>query len=251
MAGQALRTFLRHLKQSVGPGSAGGLTDAQLLERFVADQDEAAFEVLVWRHAGLVWQAARRLLPRPEDAEDVFQATFLALARKAGAIRRPGALPGWLYRVAYRAALRARATARPSAHGDAVADVPAPAEEGAWHDLRPVLDDEINRLPEKFRAPVVLCYLEGRTLEEAARQLGCPRGTVSSRLAGARDRLRGRLARRGLAPSVALPALLAPAGPGTAAPASLVRATAEAGVLVASGRAAGKAATPAAAALAE
>jgi cobalt-zinc-cadmium efflux system membrane fusion protein len=253
MAGQALQTFLRHLKKTVDPGVIGGLTDAQLLGRFVAERDEAAFEVLVWRHAALVWQAARRLLPRPEDAEDVFQATFLALARKAGAIRRPGALAGWLYRVAYRAALRARATARPATHSGPVADLPAAAaaDEATWRDLRPVLDDEINRLPEKFRVAVVLCYLEGRTLEEAARQLGCPRGTVSSRLAGARDRLRGRLARRGLAPAAALPALLVPAQAGTAAPAALVRATAEAGVLFASGRAAGGTATPAAAALAE
>jgi cobalt-zinc-cadmium efflux system membrane fusion protein len=254
MAGQALRTFLRHLKKSVDPSSAGGLTDPQLLERFVADRDEAAFEVLVWRHAALVWQAARRLLPRAEDAEDVFQATFLALAREAGAIRRPGALAGWLYRVAYRAALRARATTLRAAQASQVAELPAAAaaDVAAWRELRPVLDDEINRLPEKYRVAVVLCYLEGRTLEEAARQLGCPRGTVSSRLAGARDRLRGRLARRGLAPTGALPALLVPARDGaTAAPAALVRATAEAGVRFASGRAAGGAVAPVAAALAE
>jgi cobalt-zinc-cadmium efflux system membrane fusion protein len=251
MAGQALRTFLRHLKKSVNLGAAGGLTDAQLLERFVADRDEAAFEVLVWRHAALVWQAARRLLPRPEDAEDVFQATFLALARKAGAIRRPGALAGWLYRVAYRAALRVQAAAPRTAPGSRVAELPAAdtADEAAWRELRPVLDDEINRLPEKYRVAVVLCYLEGRTLEEAARLLGCPRGTVSSRLAGARERLRGRLARRGLAPSAALPALPVPAR--TWVPAALVRATAEAGVRFASGPGAGGAVAPTAAALAE
>jgi cobalt-zinc-cadmium efflux system membrane fusion protein len=254
MAGQALRTFLRHLKKSVDAGSAGGLSDAQLLARFVAERDEAAFELLVWRHAALVWQAARRLLGRPEDVEDVFQATFLTLARQASAVRRPGALAAWLYRVAYRAALRTRVAARRSPAGNSVAELPAPetADEAARRELRPLLDEEINRLPEKYRVPVVLCYLEGRTLEEAARLLGCPRGTVSSRLAGARERLRGRLTRRGLAPSATLPALLAPAKAGTAGvPAALVRRTAEAGVLFGSGQAAGGAVTPAAAALAK
>src|SRR5262249_51849825 len=148
----------------------------------------------------------------PQDAEDAFQATFLTLARKAGSIGRRQALAAWLYRVAYRAALRARAGA--ARHAALPLPDPEPAAPGAdelvWHDLRPVLDEELSRLPDKYRRPVVLCYLEGKTHAEAAEQLGCAKATVAVRLLRARERLRARLLRRGLALSAgALGALLA------------------------------------------
>jgi RND family efflux transporter MFP subunit len=183
-----------------------GASDADLLGRFVADGDQAAFELLVWRHRHLVFGVCRRVLHDFHDAEDAFQATFLTLARKAGSIGRRQALASWLYRVAHRVALTARSRrARRSAREQAlaaVAEVAAPGAETAsdWKDLWPAVDEELGRLPERYRAAAILCYLEGKTVEEAAGQLGCPRGTVASRLARARDRLRTRLARRGLTP---------------------------------------------------
>jgi cobalt-zinc-cadmium efflux system membrane fusion protein len=235
MAGEQLRTFLRRLRHTVGP-EAGGASDSQLLERFAARRDECAFEVLVWRHGGLVLHVCGRLLRQAQDVEDAFQATFLALARGAGAIGKGEALAGWLYQVAYRAALRVRArAAREAARRRDRPAPPAagPAEPGA--DVRPVLEEEIDRLPEKYRAAVVLCYLQGKTAAEAARELGCARGTICSRLAWARQRLRARLTRRGLA--LAGAGLAVPLAPG-AAGATLVGATVQAAVLFASGQAA-------------
>jgi cobalt-zinc-cadmium efflux system membrane fusion protein len=228
MAGEQLRTFLRRLRCAFA-AEAGGLSDAQLLERFVTRRDEAAFEVLVWRHGGLVLSVCGRLLPNAEDREDVFQATFLALTRRAGCIAKGGALGSWLYKVAYRVALRVRArSARDAVRQRVLAAVgPRPANGEVAPDLRAVLDEEINRLPEKYRTPVVLCYLEGKTTEEAARQLGCARGTVCSRLSWARQRLRSRLTRRGLALSAA--GLGVPLAPGVTS-AALVGATVRAAV---------------------
>jgi RNA polymerase sigma factor (sigma-70 family) len=174
--------------------------DGELLERFALGRDESAFAALVERHGPLVLGVGRRILRDHHAAEDVFQATFLLLARKAGALDRRRALAPWLYTVAYRLALRQRMlltqrhrreerAARPEALHD-----PAPPE-----DLAPLLDDEIGRLPEKYRLPVVLCYLEGKTHEEAARQLDWPTGTVAGRLARARTLLHSRLTRRGFA----------------------------------------------------
>jgi cobalt-zinc-cadmium efflux system membrane fusion protein len=238
MASAQLRTFLHHLRRVVGP-RGGGASDAQLLERFVSRRDDAAFEVLVWRHGGLVLDVCGRLLRQAEDAEDVFQATFLALARRAGSIGKRESLGSWLYKVAYRLALRVRArAAREAALRQSLPDLlaPGPAGSDAGPDLRPLLDEEINRLPEKYRAAVVLYYLQGKTTEEAARQLGCARGTVCSRLSWARQRLRNRLTRRGLVIGAAgLGLTLAPA----VAPAALVGATVNAALLFASGPAAG------------
>ncbi len=195
----------------------GGASDAQLLDRFAAHRDEAAFELLLWRHARLVFGVCRRVLHDLHDAEDAFQATFLALARHAGRIAKREAVAGWLHKVAYRTALtargqRARRDAREkligaAEHISASPDVEASSEN---QELRRVLDEEIGRLPEQFRAAVALCYLEGKSVDEAARLLGCPRGTLASRLAQARARLRLRLAGRGLALTAAL-AILAPA----------------------------------------
>src|SRR6516225_7135696 len=193
---------------------AGGASDAQLLDRFAANRDEAAFELLLWRHARLVFGVCLRLLHDPHDAEDAFQATYLTLARHAGRIAKREAVAGWLHKVAYRVALtaraqRARRDAREKRIGGAEHLSASPAAEASVEnqELRSLLDQEIGRLPMRFRAPVVLCYLEGKSVDEAAVLLGCPRGTVASRLARARARLRVRLVGRGLAPTAALATL--------------------------------------------
>jgi RNA polymerase sigma factor (sigma-70 family) len=221
-----LQTLLRHFRRLTEATGPGALTDGQLLARFVAGRDEAAFEVLLWRHGAMVYDMCRRLLRSEQDAEDAFQATFLALARKAVSVRRGEALASWLYKVAYRIALAARTAnaGRAAWQGD-WSEIPE-RESAGWtvrNDLRPVLDEEIHRLPEKYRAAFVLCYLEGRTNEEAARQLGCPKGTILSRLARARARLRVRLTRRGLGVSASgLAAFVGGGGWADALPATLV-----------------------------
>jgi RNA polymerase sigma factor (sigma-70 family) len=251
MPGPSLQSFVRRLRASLAPAGEGGLSDADLLERFVANRDEAAFEVLVWRHGGMVLGVARRLLRREQDAEDVFQATFLALARKAGAIGRREALACWLYQTAHRAALRVRAGAarRREQQAEDLGALKGP-DELARRELRAVLDEEIARLPGKYRTVVILCYLAGLTTEEAARQLGCPRGTINSRLASARTRLRERLAGRDLAlpPESMVLVLLNGAAGG---PPMLVSSTVRAATLVAAGQAIGGAVAPGVAALTE
>jgi len=171
---------------------SGSPDDTQLLERWRNQRDPAAFEVLVWRHGALVWNLCRRVLRREQDVEDAFQATFLTFLRKADTIGQGRFLGSWLYRVAYRIALGARAaSARHAAYRQLDAEIAEVTanEAVAWEELGPVLDEEVNRLPEKYRRPFVLCYLEGKTTDEAARDLGCPRGTVKSRLHQAMARL--------------------------------------------------------------
>jgi cobalt-zinc-cadmium efflux system membrane fusion protein len=234
MAGEQLHAFLRRLRR-LSP-EMGGASDAELLERFVTSRDEAAFEVLVWRHGGLVLRVCGRLLRRAEDVEDVFQATFLTLTRSGGSIGKAEVVSSWLYKVAYRLALRVRARLSSGERPPNKLTLVAPAARQLEPDVGPVLDEEINRLPRKYRVPVVLCYLEGKSTEEAARQLGCPRGTVCSRLSWARQRLRDRLTRRGLGLTPAgLAALLLPgAAQASASPSPLVGATVKAAVLFAS-----------------
>ncbi|HEY1379819.1 MAG TPA: efflux RND transporter periplasmic adaptor subunit [Gemmataceae bacterium] len=233
MAGRPLQDLLRRLRRAAAP--TGGATDADLLGRFADGRDEAAFEALVWRHGPLVYGVCRRVLGHAEDAEDAFQAAFLVLARKAGAVRRRSAVGPWLYRVAQRVALRARRRLPAGPLPDDLAGPTRPdAAEG--RDLRRVLDEEVGRLPARYRAAVVLRYLEGRTTDEAAVVLGCPPGTVLSRLAWARRRLRVRLAARG----AALPAALAAVAGGEAAGAVPARwvaaAVGAAGAFAAGGR---------------
>src|SRR5262245_53862403 len=177
MANAPLGKVIRQLRQSLD--HEGGLSDAELLERVVSQRDTAAFEVLVWRHGALVLGVCRRLLRHEQDAEDAFQAAFLILLRKAGSIGKRQSLGSWLYKVAYRVSLRARARRR-ARREQPGGDVPAreATPELIWRDLRPVLDEEVDGLPEKYRTPFILCYLEGLTNEEAGRQIGCPRGTV-------------------------------------------------------------------------
>jgi RND family efflux transporter MFP subunit len=190
-----------------------GVSDAELLGRFIATRDEAAFELLVRRHADLVSGVCRRVLRDFHDAEDAMQATFLALARQASRIRNHESLTSWLYRVAFRAALIIRAkrikheakTHSLAAAGEIVARVSHAGEES--RDSQALLDHEVNRLPERFRSPIVLCYLEGKTVDEAALLLGAPRGTVASRLARGRKRLHDRLNRRGVELGAGLAAL--------------------------------------------
>jgi RNA polymerase sigma factor (sigma-70 family) len=236
-----LSILLRHLQRIVDPDRRA-LSDSHLLQRFVADRDEAAFEVLLWRHGPMVLNVCRRLLRQEQDVEDAFQATFLTLVRKAGSIGKREAVGSWLYRVAYRVALAVRAGAAGPVRPLHPLQQPAAPEltpEIVWRELQSVLDEEVNRLPGKYRAAFILCYLEGKTNEQAARQLGCPRGTVVSRLARARERLRKRLTQRGLALSSGLLALVLSERALTATPcAPLFQATLENILRIAAGKAA-------------
>jgi RNA polymerase sigma factor (sigma-70 family) len=196
-----LSSFIRRLRGDLAASQRGGVSDAQLLDRWLVQRDEAAFEVLLWRHGPMILSVCRRVLDTDADVEDAFQATFLLLVRKAASIRRGASVAAWLYQTAYRVALRARQrsrqqSAREIARGEL--SVTDPNDEVLWRDVRPILDDEINRLPDKYRVPFIRCYLEGCTNEEAAAEMGCAVGTIYSRLAWARERLRSRLTRRGL-----------------------------------------------------
>ncbi len=192
--------------------TVSGLSEWQLLERYLERRDEAAFEALVSRHGPMVLGVCRRMLRDTADVEDAFQATFLVLVRRARQLGPRDAIGPWLYGVAARVALRARSQlARQRRHEPVALEYPAAAPVGGWidPDLGDVLDQELSRLPSKYRSPLVLCYLEGRTHEEAARELNWPVGTVKGRLARARDLLRSRLTRRGLAPTAGVLATLA------------------------------------------
>jgi RNA polymerase sigma-70 factor (ECF subfamily) len=181
--------------------------DGELLERYVTARDEEAFAALVERYGSLVLGVCGRILQHTQDAEDAFQATFLVLARRAATLDGRGPLGNWLYGVAYRTAIKARqVAARRRARELQVLNMSTVLsnEEEEWSDLRPILDEELNHLPEKYRAPLVLCYLEGKTQEQAAQELGWPTGSMSRRMNRARDLLHERLARRGLALSSGL-----------------------------------------------
>jgi RNA polymerase sigma factor (sigma-70 family) len=196
---------MRHLHAAPAPGSA----DREALAAFVARRDEAAFTAIVQRHGPMVLRACRRVLHHTQDAEDAFQATFLVLARKAGTVGRAESLASWLHGVAVRTALRAKRDAGRRRRREQQAPTgagPDPAEALAWHDVQALLEVEIRRLPERYRAAFVLCHLEGRSRSEAAAELGLSENTLSSRLARARERLRDRLARRGVHLSAVLAA---------------------------------------------
>lgn len=192
MAGR-MRGLLERLLIRQRAEKHNGVPDAELLRRFSHDRDEAAFELLVWRHGAMVLGLCRRAVRDEQLAEDAFQAVFLVLARKAGAVR--GNLGGWLFKVARRVSLRA--AARQPVTLPAVETATEHPDSAERNELSELLDAEIARLPERLRRPVVLCYLGGQSTEDAARELGCPRGTVLSRLAAARKRLADRLTRRG------------------------------------------------------
>lgn len=196
-------TLVPRLRAALAQPRAEDRSDADVLTAFAASRDEHAFATLVRRHGRLVLATARRATGNSADADDVFQATFLLLARKAGTLGRGDPVGAWLHGVAAHArADRARRRDRERRALKVATDNLTPA--ALWEDLRPVLDDEVGKLPTQYRVPVVLCYLGGQTYDEAAREIGCPKGTVATRLAKARELLRARLTARGIAPSAAV-----------------------------------------------
>ncbi|OAI48170.1 hypothetical protein AYO44_07875 [Planctomycetaceae bacterium SCGC AG-212-F19] len=210
MAALPFGTALRHVLHRIEPRPAGDHSDGALLARFTADGDETAFAALVARHGPMVLGVCRRLLGDQHDAEDAFQATFLILARKAAALDGRQPLGSWLYTVARNLALKHRARgARRRMREQEAGTMPktGPQDETAWREVCTVLDTELGRLPEKYRAPLVLCHLQGMTHEAAARELGWPAGSMAKRLTRGQELLRQRLVGRGI--TLALPGLLA------------------------------------------
>ena len=242
MATSQMSAVVQELRRVVLRHDEAGLTDGQLLERYISRRDEAALEALVQRHGPMVWGVCCRVLSNYHDAEDAFQVTFLVLVRKAASIASRDLLANWLHGVAYQTALKARATAaRRRARERPMTEMPEPAavQQDLWHDLEFLLDHELSRLPDKYRIAVVLCDLQGKTRKEAARQLDWPEGTVAGRLARARAMLAKRLARRGIALSGgALAATLAQNAASAGVPTSVVSSTMQVASLVAAGQAA-------------
>ncbi|HEV3261721.1 MAG TPA: RNA polymerase sigma factor [Gemmataceae bacterium] len=229
-------TLTHQLRKTVLSRDGAGLTDEHLLACFIEHKDEDAFAALVRRHGPLVWGVCRRHLNH-HDAEDAFQATFLVLARRAASIVSRPMVANWLYGVARTTALRAKVlAAKRRLRERQVAELPEPEAvphgQGPWREL---LDQELSRLPDKYRAPIVLCDLEERSIKEAARQLGWPQGTVAGRLARGRKMLRGRLARHGLA---AAGGVLSQKAVSACVPAPLQSSTIKAATLFAAGQAA-------------
>jgi RNA polymerase sigma factor (sigma-70 family) len=204
-------------------------SDQDLLERFIASGDEAAFAGLVRRHSRTVWSVCRRVLAHEQDAEDAFQAVFIVLARKAGLIRQRGAIGSWLYGVAYRVAMRARHSANCRLDRERPVEEPlttgSPCSEAAFRELQAILDEEVQRLRPKYREAFTLCCLQGLSKTEAARVLGCKAGTVSSQVTRARQLLQKRLARRGISITSALAVVALSPSLVTAAPDALVHTT--------------------------
>jgi RNA polymerase sigma factor (sigma-70 family) len=233
---------LHHFCRLISPRYADPTADADLLARFVRTRDEAAFEVLLARHGPMVLRVCRAVLQDLHAAEDAFQATFLVLARRARAIRRPHALAAWLHGVARRVALKARAAAArrrlqaPTLDNGARDQRPEPLDQLSARELLAVLDEEAQRLPEVYRLPVLLCGWEGRSQEEAARLLGWTPGSVKGRLERGRKRLQERLARRGLTLSAIFLAML-PGRAAAAVPAALARSTTRAALAFAADKA--------------
>ena len=221
-------TLPRGIERIFNDGSLVGMGDGQLLHAYATRGDEAAFEALVTLHGPMVLRVCGRILYDPRDVEDAFQATFLVLLRRAGSVGDADALGCWLHGVAYRVSARVRANAARRRHEERNAARAEAIEVGGdheRHELRAMLDEEIHRLPERYRKPVVLCYLEGRTQEEAARRLRCTAGSVRGRLDRAREKLRMRLLPRPV-PAAGLVAAVLDAEPASAAvPARLIAAT--------------------------
>jgi RNA polymerase sigma factor (sigma-70 family) len=224
VATQASKVF--HCIRSLALHQHNEATDGDLLDLYVRQKDEVAFEALVRRHSRMVLGVCRRILGNSHDAEDAFQATFLVLVRKAASIRPAGMVGNWLYGVAHRTALEARRSAAKRRAKEAQVAPRIETPDDALADLRPFLNQELDGLPDKYRAALVLCDLEGRTRKEAAQQLGLPEGTVASRQARARTILAKRLTRHGVTLSGgALVAALAQEAVSASAPLSLVFAT--------------------------
>ena len=223
---------LDHVRRAALREQDAGLTDGELLTRYLARRDGAAFEALVRRHGPMVLGVCRRILRSEADAEDAFQATFLVLVRKAATVRPRERAANWLYGVAFHTAQKARAAAMKRRMKERQAgEMHRPeAPDDRWEELLPLLDQELQRLPDRYRIPIILCELEGKTHKEAARQLGWPQGTLSGRLSRGRALLARRMARHGQAPAVVAPA---------AVPAALTASTVKAALAFAAGPAAG------------
>src|SRR5262245_8846812 len=249
MTSGQLNQVLRQLCRLVGARSVEELSDRQLLEAFAQQHDPAAFEVLVTRHGPMVLGVCRRVLHDSNDADDAFQATFMVLAKKAGSIRRQEAVASWLCGTAYRIALKARAAAgrrrEQERQASEMSNTAVENDKTLWRELRPIIDEELNRLPAKYRVPLVLCYLQGKTNEAAARELGWAPGSMSYRLAIAKDKLRTRLLQRGVALSAAGLVTLLAENASAAVQAPLLDATVQASVAYATGEAAALAAVSA------
>jgi RNA polymerase sigma factor (sigma-70 family) len=232
--------FIQHLRGVLRDGA--GLTDKQLLEDYISRRDETAFAALVRRHGPMVWGVCHRVLRNHHAAEDAFQATFLVFVRRASSIASRELLANWLYGVAHQTALKARATAAKRKERERpVTEMPEPVvtQQDQWRDVQPVLDEELSRLPDKYRGVIVLCDLEGKTRKEVAVQLGCPEGTVASRLARARIMLAKRLTQRGIALSGgALAVVLTQQAVSAGVPKSVMVSTIKAASLFAAGKAA-------------
>jgi RNA polymerase sigma factor (sigma-70 family) len=241
MANAQLGAALRKLRGMVRAQADEETSDRELLARYVAGREEAAFVALLRRHGPMVLGVCRRAGGNLHDAEDAFQATFLVLARQAASIRNQESVASWLHGVARRLALVARGRGdRRQARERRAADMrrTSGASDKAWQELQATLDEALRQVPAAYRAPLLLCYLQGKTQEEAARDLGCPLGTVRSRLARGRERLKRALERQGVRLSAAaLAAALAGSSAAAALPAALLRATARAGLAYAAGQA--------------
>ena len=255
MARTATNPILQLIRRVHRDARADGSADQDLLRRFLSERDEAAFEALLRRHGAMVLDVCRGVLGNDADAEDAFQATFLILARKAESIRKVSSLACWLHGVAYRTALRARADSARRQRHEARApqrSTTPDAEELTWGEIRQVVHEELDRLPERHRAALVLCYLQGKTQDEAAVQLGLPKGTLKGYLERGRARLRARLVSRGLGPGVALALAAWPAAMEAAGLSPLlISATVKTATAFAAGKAAVSVVSPSVAALSE
>jgi RNA polymerase sigma factor (sigma-70 family) len=242
MANNQTSKVLQPLRAGILLRDGAGLTDGQLVQEYIHRRDQAALAALVRRHGSMVWGVCRRVLRNYHDAEDAFQATFLVFVRKVASIASPELLANWLYGVAHQTALKARATtAKRRAHERQVIHMPerAATTHKLRDDLEALLDQEVSRLPDKYRAAIVLCDLEGKTRKEAARHLGVPEGTLAARLVRGRRMLVLRLARQGLAiSSASLAAVLAQNMALASVPASVVGSTIKAAGVFAAGQAA-------------
>jgi RNA polymerase sigma factor (sigma-70 family) len=229
-----LHGLVRRLHGALARRETAALTEAELWQRYVRQRDEAAFATLLRRHGPMVLGVCRRILRHEQDAEDAFQATFLVLVRRAASLQSPARLANWLHGVAQRTALQARTAARKRRAREAAVPPPRSLPDDLHDDLRVVLDEELERLADKYRTAVVLCDLEGKTRKEAARQLGWAEGTVASRLARGRGMLARRLARRGFAGAL-VAATLAESAASAWVPAHLVFATIRAATFATAG----------------
>jgi len=248
MADRPKNPGLAQLCQWIAAERDGRLPDADLLARFVADRDEAAFATLVKRHGRMVHGVCQAVLGSAEDAEDACQATFLVLAKKARAIRKQHSVASWLHGVAYRLARKLKASTKRTLKGQPTErQSPSPFDELSWREVRQIVHEELERLPQKYRLPLILCYLEGATQEGAARQLGWTAGMLKGMVTRGRDLLRRRLTRRGL--TMTAPLLVGALAPNSAG-AILAATTARAVVQHISGQAVGSAISAQALALA-